>query len=123
MTTMVFIVEILAKKEYKITTVDETTKINEEMKKFVKTLKSSPGERNVECQKCVYSYICGGMCYHHAVMSGKTQFENVSRECYQRKMMFDEIVKLICKLSPENRRKLLLYYTKLWNTLKGGACV
>ena len=60
------------------------------------------------------------MCYHHAVMSGKSEFENVSRECFKRKVMFDGIVELICKLPTENRRNLLLFYTNLWNTMKGG---
>lgn len=60
------------------------------------------------------------MCYHNAVVAGKNQFENVPRECYQRRIMFESIIRLICKLPTEKRRELLLFYTNLWKTMKGG---
>ena len=107
-------------KEFVLDTIDETNKVKENIKKFKISLKNEPGERNTECRSCVYSFICGGMCYHHAVMKGKNEFENVPRECYQRKVLFDEIIEMICKLPTEKRRKLLLFYTNLWNTMKGG---
>lgn len=110
----------VGKKEFSLDTVEKTEKVKEKTEIFKKNLKTSPGERNTKCKECVYSFVCGGMCYHHAVMSGKSEFENVSRECFQRKVMFDGIVELICKLPTENRRNLLLFYTNLWNTMKGG---
>lgn len=107
-------------KKFSLDTVEKTEKVKEKTEIFKNNIKTSPGERNIKCKECVYSFICGGMCYHHAVMSGKSEFENVSRECFQRKVMFDGIVELICKLPTENRRNLLLFYTNLWNTMKGG---
>lgn len=103
---------------YSIGTLNEREKIIEKMKKLKKNLKSSPIERNEECYKCVYAYICGGMCYHHAVTKGKHEFDNVDKECYQRKLVFDNLIELICKLSKNNRRNLLLYYIKLWKSIK-----
>ena len=110
----------VGKAEYSLNSVEESEKVKEKMAKFKSSLKDTPGARNAECNNCVYAFICGGMCYHHAVMAGKNQFENVPRECYQRRIMFEGIIRLICKLPTEKRRELLLFYTNLWKTMKGG---
>lgn len=109
----------IGNKKYSIATVSDVEKLEEMGQLFKESLKSTPGERNDECNKCVYTYICGGMCYHHAVMAGKDEFQNVPRECYQRRVIFDGIIQMICKLPIEKRRELLLFYTNLWNTVKG----
>ncbi|MDO5557826.1 MAG: radical SAM protein [Clostridia bacterium] len=110
----------VGKRQYLLSNIEEQDKIKQKIKQFSESLGSSPGERNKECNKCAYMYICGGMCYHHAAMLGKKEFENVERECYQRKVLFSELIQMLCKLPIENRRKLLLFYIKLWNKVKGG---
>ena len=110
----------VGKEEFSLGTVERIENVKKQMHIFKESLKSAPGERNRECKECVYSFICGGMCYHHAIMAGKNEFENVPMECFQRKILFDAIIKMICKLSTEDRRKLLLFYTRLWNNVKGG---
>ena len=100
--------------------VEESDKAKEKMEVFKKNLLNNPGERNLNCKNCLYVFICGGMCYHHAIASGKTIFENVPRECYQRMVMFEGIIQMVCRLPVENRRELLLFYITLWNSVKGG---
>ncbi|MBQ2937835.1 MAG: SPASM domain-containing protein [Clostridia bacterium] len=109
----------VGKYDFLLEIVEETDKVKEKIEIFKKTLKNNPGERNIECKNCIYTFICGGMCYHHAIMAGKNEFENVPQECYQRQILFEGIIELICKLPTEKRRELLLFYTKLWNTMKG----
>ena len=106
-------------KNFLLAGIEEEHDVKEKMESFKKKLKKDPGERNLECKSCEYIYICGGMCYHHAIMSGRSEFENVPRECYQRKLMYKYIIELICKLPTEKRRKLLLFYINLWNIVKG----
>ncbi len=103
---------------YSIGMLNERKKIIENIKSFKINLKSSSIERNKECNKCVYAYICGGMCYHHAVIKGTNEFDNIHTECYQKKLIYDNLIRLICKLSKIDRRNLLLYYTKLWKSIQ-----
>lgn len=98
----------------------ENDTVKQNLESFKKSLKDSPTTRNNQCAECIYAYLCGGMCYHHAYSSGLTEFENVPRECIQRKILFEGTIKLLCELSPKKRRNLLLFFTKLWNTNKGG---
>lgn len=108
----------VGKKEFSFNT--DNKNINENLDAFRKTLKESPTKRNSRCAECIYVYLCGGMCYHYAISFGLTEFETVPRECIQRKILFEGTIKLLCELSPKERRLLLLFYTKLWNAKKRG---
>ena len=79
-----------------------------------------PEKRNVNCSKCIYVYLCGGMCYHHSYMASNYEFSTTPRECRERITIFDGVIKGICKLSTKERRTLLLFYTHLWNLIRKG---
>lgn len=96
--------------------VDDESGVTTSHMNFMLSLRNNPAQRNNVCNTCEYVFLCGGMCYHHAVTSGLSEFDNVSRECQQRRKIFDNTIKLICRLTTDERRKLLLYYNNLWKS-------
>jgi len=91
-----------------------TLDLQESIKQFNSSLKGNVGDRIRECSKCVFVFLCGGICYHHAFIKGGNQFTSIPRECLYRKFIFERIIKLICNLSKEQRRSFMLFLDHFW---------
>jgi len=66
----------------------------------------------LQCQKCAFKYLCGGMCYHHSYVVNRTEHGIIPRECYYRKILYKKILYHICDLS-ENERRILIKFLML----------
>ena len=95
--------------------VDYTNQLNDK-------IKNSAIDRSADCKNCCFSYICGGVCMHHAYVMNGHIFNTVNRECVERKTIFKEALNLLCSLSVIERRKFLLFLNMIWekNNIKGG---
>lgn len=94
---------------------NEFDKLKDNMQKFKLSLGESAIKRNYACNECPYVYLCGGVCYHHAYMSGLSEHQNIPRECQQNKLIFEKSIELICKLTVTQRSQLLLFLIDIWN--------
>lgn len=107
----------VGKENFLLGKVNDITHMHNEIQNFKRKL-SLPEIRNPNCQKCVYVYLCGGMCYHHSYVVSRNEFNTTPRECDEKFTIFEGVIEGICKLSTKERRTLLLFYTNLWNLIR-----
>lgn len=90
--------------------------IDESAKQFIERLGANAGSRSESCAACPFSALCGGICYHHALSRNGSadEFSPVKEECFFRKALFHEALKITCSLSVSERRDLLSGLKKLW---------
>lgn len=96
-------------------TAEDSDTLLSNMEIFKTNLGESAMKRNFNCENCPYVYLCGGVCYHHAYVSGFQEYQNVPKECAQKKLIFDKTIELICRLSTYERSQLLLFLIDIWN--------
>ncbi len=72
-------------------------------------------KRKDGCNECSYVNLCGGVCKYHIFMSELNKIDGISKECLQRKVLFEKTLELICKLNEEERRQYLLFLSSLWD--------
>ncbi len=99
-----------------VSKIDAAPKVlDKSMAAFRNKVKTGATDRNDNCHKCAFVYLCGGACAHHAYMHSHEEFTSVDLECQQRKLIYKETLNLICKLTIEERKKFLLFLTTLWS--------
>lgn len=102
-------------KSFCMGTVEKPNILLSNMEKFKASLGESAIRRNSNCENCAYVYLCGGVCYHHAYVTGFHEHQDIPSYCIQNKLIFDKTIELICCLSTSERSQLLLFLIDIWN--------
>ena len=89
--------------------------LEENIKEHKRNLGKSAVNRNVNCSNCSYVYLCGGVCYHHSYTRNLSEYQNVTSECIQNKLIFEKTIELICRLNVNERSQFLLFLINIWN--------
>ena len=95
----------------------ESVKINdfsEFNKNLLKNFEIESGITIMNCKSCVFYYLCGGLCYHH-VYKRQGKDNSLRNECFHRKKIFSNILKLICSLSEHERKNYIQFLLNNWN--------
>lgn len=82
--------------------------------RFLGSLLEDATSRTTSCATCVFAYLCGGICYHHALSISGNEFATVPRECKHRHRLYAHVLKLLCSLTVSERRGFLLHLSKFW---------
>lgn len=75
-------------------------------------LKRDVGERIKSCEKCSFKYLCGGMCYHHAISANGKRFSKIEKDCKLVQFELKSMLNIITSLSLEKRREFILSILK-----------
>lgn len=71
---------------------------------FKSELRENAGARNVNCARCPFMFLCGGLCHYDLFQKGKDDSDIIKEQCLLRKKIYSEVIKLYVRI-PENIKK------------------
>ncbi|MDQ1248112.1 MAG: uncharacterized protein QG597_2484 [Actinomycetota bacterium] len=77
-------------------------------------LGESAASRSTDCAACPFVYLCGGICFHEALLSTGSEFKTIPRECRHRRTIYQGVVRLLGGMTSQQRRDWLLSLRQLW---------
>ncbi|MGV8124586.1 MAG: radical SAM protein [Candidatus Xenobiia bacterium LiM19] len=64
-----------------------------------------------QCRECWGRFLCGGECYHRAMVEGDDMYGRYERSCYRKKVLFREVIYLYHRLKEEDPEALKWYFS------------
>jgi uncharacterized protein len=64
-----------------------------------------------QCRECWGRFLCGGECYHRAMVEGDDMYGRHERSCHRKKLLFREVIYLYHRLKEEDPGALDWYFS------------
>ena len=70
-----------------------------------------PVNKREKCKNCWAKFLCGGECYHRAMVEARDMYSGYDRGCFRRKTLFREIIYLYHRLREDDPQSLRWYFS------------
>lgn len=93
---------------HKFGDITDEEKIIAKQNAFKFNLRDNAGARNINCFRCPFMFLCGGLCHYDLFQKGKNDSDIIEEQCLLRKKIYLESIKLYAKIPQDIKKDFLL---------------